>query len=62
MSNEERSPHSQFPEQLYSLLYEISKQFDGSIEQEFLGRAAPKTVAKTANEITLATEQLFAAF
>ena len=62
MSNEERSPHSQFPEQLYSLLYEISKQFDGSIEQEFLGRAAPKTVAKTANEITSATEQLFAAF
>lgn len=28
MSNEELSPHSQFPEQFYSLLYEISKQFD----------------------------------
>lgn len=62
MSNEELSPHSQFPEQFYSLLYEISKQFDGSIEQDFLERAAPKTVAKTAKEIAVSTEQLFAAF
>ena len=59
---EELTPHFQFPEQLYSLLYEVSKQFDGSVEQEFLARSAPKTVAKTAEEITTSTEQLFAAF
>ena len=59
---EQLTPHFQFPEQLYSLLYEISKQFDGSVEQEFLARAAPKTAANTAKEITAATEQLFAAF
>ena len=59
---EKLTPHFQFPEQLYSLLYEISKQFDGSVEQEFLQRSTPKTIAKTSGEITTATEQLFAAF
>ena len=59
---EKLTPHFQFPEQLYSLLYEISKQFDGSVEQEFLQRSAPKTIAKTSSEITKSTEQLFAAF
>ena len=61
-ANEERAPHYQFPEQLYSLLYEISKQFDGSVENEFLSRAAPKTASKAAGEIKAATEQLFSAF
>lgn len=61
-TNEKRAPHYQFPEQLYSLLYEISKQFDGSIENEFLSRAAPKTASKAAGEIKAATEQLFSAF
>ena len=55
-------PSLSFPEQLYSLLYEAAKQFDGSVEQEFLARAAPETIAKTAEEITTSTEQLFAAF
>ncbi len=59
---EKLTPHFQFPEQLYSLLYEISKQFDGGVEQEFLQRSTPKTIAKTSGEITTATEQLFAAF
>lgn len=59
---EKLTPHFQFPEQLYSLLYEVSKQFDGSVEQEFLQRSAPKSLAKTSGEINTATEQLFAAF
>ena len=59
---EKLTPHFQFPEQLYSLLYEVSKQFDGSVEQEFLQRSTPKTLSKTSSEIKTATEQLFAAF
>jgi len=58
---EKLTPHFQFPEQLYSLLYAISQQFDGSVDAAFLSTAAPKH-PQAADQIKLATEKLFAAF
>jgi len=58
---EKLTPHFQFPEQLYSLLYPISQQFDGSVDAAFLSTAAPKH-PQAADQIKLATEKLFAAF